>query len=31
VPGHDELTIGRVRELFAARLARLDAHPEAAR
>jgi hypothetical protein len=25
VPGHDELTIGRVRELVAARLARLEA------
>jgi tetratricopeptide (TPR) repeat protein len=31
VPGHDELTVGRVRDLVAARLARLDADPEAAR
>jgi predicted Zn-dependent protease len=31
VPGHDELTVGRVRELVAARLARLDADPKAAR
>jgi hypothetical protein len=31
VPGHDELTVGRVRELVSARLARLDAGPEAAR
>ena len=31
VPGHDELTIGRVRELVAARLARLDAGRGAAR
>jgi chemotaxis protein methyltransferase CheR len=31
VPGHDELAIGRVRELVAARLARLDAGQGAAR